>query len=304
MNVEKIGLIGLGRMGKNLALNMIDNGFSVVVYNRTKEKTEDFVKETSHEGAYTLKEFVEKLPVPRVVWIMIPSGEPTESMIDKLSSLLSEGDIIIDGGNSFYQDTLRRNKKLQEKGIRFLDVGTSGGVEGARNGACYMIGGNKSAFDLLEPLFEKTSVKNGYGYFGKSGNGHFIKMVHNGIEYGMMQVTGEGFEILKKYDNNLDFEKVARVWSNGSVIRGWLMELTQRMFSKDPSLKDVPSEIGQSGEGLWTLQEALHQNISTPVIAASIFRRFDSQKNFDFSTKVIQGLRKEFGGHGTEVRLK
>jgi len=283
MNVEKIGLIGLGRMGKNLALNMIDNGFSVVVYNRTKEKTEDFVKETSHEGAYTLKEFVEKLPVPRVVWIMIPSGEPT---------------------NSFYQDTLRRNKKLQEKGIKFLDVGTSGGIEGARDGACYMIGGNKSAFDLLEPLFEKTSVKNGYGYFGKSGNGHFIKMVHNGIEYGMMQVTGEGFEILKKYDNNLDFEKVARVWSNGSVIRGWLMELTQRMFSKDPSLKNVPSEIGQSGEGLWTLQEALHQNISTPVIAASIFRRFDSQKNFDFSTKVIQGLRKEFGGHGTEVRLK
>ncbi len=304
MNVKKIGLIGLGRMGKNLALNMIDNGFSVVVYNRTKEKIEDFVKETSHEGAYTLKEFVEKLPVPRVVWIMIPSGEPTENMIDKLSSLLSKSDIIIDGGNSFYQDTLRRSKKLQEKGIRFLDVGTSGGIEGARNGACYMIGGNKSAFDFLEPLFEKTSVKNGYGYFGKAGNGHFIKMVHNGIEYGMMQVTGEGFEILKKYDNNLNFEKVARVWSNGSVIRGWLMELTQRMFSKDPSLKNVPSEIGQSGEGLWTLQEALHQNISTPAIAASIFRRFDSQKNFDFSTKVIQGLRKEFGGHGTEIRLK
>ena len=303
MKIEKIGIIGLGRMGRNLALNMIDNGFSIVAYNRTKEKTISFVEETNQEGAFTLDELKEKLPTPRVVWVMLPSGEPTETMIENLSNLFDEGDIIIDGGNSFYKDSIRRGDMLKKNGIRFLDVGTSGGIEGARNGACYMIGGDGSAFELLESLFEKTSVKDGYGYFGKTGNGHFVKMVHNGIEYAMMQSIGEGFEVLKNHDSDINFEDVARVWSNGSVIRGWLMELTRRMFSKDPSLKSIPSEIGQNGEGLWTLEEALRQNTSVPAIAASIFRRFDSQKRFDFSSKVIQGLRKEFGGHGTEVRL-
>lgn len=302
--IEKIGLIGLGRMGKNLALNMIDNGFSMVVYNRTQSKTDTFVNETGQEGSSSIEELVQKLPAPRVVWVMVPSGEPTDKMISALTEYLEKDDIIIDGGNSFHEDTERRASELKEKGIRFLDVGTSGGIEGARNGACYMAGGDKSAFDMIEPVLEKTAVKGGYGYFGKAGNGHFVKMVHNGIEYAMMQAIGEGFEVMKKHDDSLDFENVAKVWSNGSVIRGWLMELTQRMFSDDAKLESLPSEIGQNGEGLWTLQEALKQNTSVPAIASAIFRRFDSQKDFDFSTKVIQGLRKEFGGHGTETRLQ
>jgi len=301
--IKTIGLIGLGRMGKNLALNIIDHGFSIVVYNRTKAKVDGFINQTKQEGVYSIKELVKKLPQPRTIWIMVSSGKPVDVIIKKLLPFLNKNDIIIDGGNSFYQDSIRREKQLQEKGVRFLDIGTSGGIEGARKNACFMIGGNKSAYKFIQPLIEKIAIKDGYGYFGKAGTGHFIKMVHNGIEYGMMESIGEGFEVLKKYQPNFDFEKIAKVWSNGSVIRGWLMELTQRMFSKNKALKNIPSKIGQSGEGLWTLKEALKLKTPVPAITASIFKRFNSQGKNSFSSRVIQGLRKEFGGHDDKTRL-
>jgi len=300
----KIGLIGLGRMGKNLSLNIAEKNYQIVVYNRTKEKIDEIIKENSNiHGAYSLKELKDKLDSPRIIWLMVPSGKPTEEMINELTKNLDTGDIIIDGGNSFYKDSIKRYNMLKEKGIKFLDIGTSGGIEGARNGACYMAGGDKEIFEIIEPILKDTSVENGYGYMGSAGSGHFVKMVHNGIEYGMMQSIGEGFEVLKQHNPEFDFKNISKVWSNGSIISSYLMDLAQRMFSKDPKLKELNPKIGQSGEGLWTLKTALELNVSLPAITASIFKRFDTQKSQDFSSKVIQGLRKEFGGHDAKNRI-
>ena len=300
----KIGLIGLGRMGKNLALNIAEKNHQLVVYNRTKEKIDTIITENQNiKGAYSLEELKNKLESPRVVWLMVPSGEPTQEMIVDLTKVLEKGDLIIDGGNSFYKDSIKRYTDLKEKGINFLDIGTSGGIEGARNGACYMAGGDKEIFEIIEPILKDTSVENGYGYMGSAGSGHFVKMVHNGIEYGMMQSIGEGFEVLKQHNPKFDFKNISKVWSNGSIISSYLMSLAQRMFSNDPKLEKIESKIGQSGEGLWTLKTALDLNVSLPAITASIFKRFDTQKSQDFSSKVIQGLRKEFGGHDAKNRL-
>jgi len=300
----KIGLIGLGRMGRNLALNIAEKNHELVVYNRTKEKIDEIIKENqSIQGAYSLEELKNKLESPRIVWLMIPSGEPTEEMINELTKNLDKGDIIIDGGNSFYKDSIKRYNMLKERGIKFLDIGTSGGIEGARNGACYMVGGDKEIFEIIEPILKDSAVKNGYDYMGPAGSGHFVKMVHNGIEYGMMQSIGEGFEVLKQHNPNFDFKNISKVWSNGSIISSYLMDLAQRMFSNDLELKELDPKIGQSGEGLWTLKTALDLNVSLPAITASIFKRFDTQKSQDFSSKVVQGLRKEFGGHDAKNRL-
>jgi len=300
----KIGLIGLGRMGRNLALNIAEKNHELVVYNRTKAKIDEIIKENKNiQGAYSLEELKNKLESPRIVWLMVPSGEVTQEMINELTKILDKGDIIIDGGNSFYKDSIKRYNMLKEKGIKFLDIGTSGGIEGARNGACYMAGGDKEIFEIIEPILKDSAVENGYGYMGPAGSGHFVKMVHNGIEYGMMQSIGEGFEVLKQHNPEFDFKNISKVWSNGSIISSYLMDLAQRMFSNDPELKELDPKIGQSGEGLWTLKTALDLNVSLPAITASIFKRFDTQKSPDFSSKVIQGLRKEFGGHDAKNRL-
>lgn len=292
----QIGLIGLGKMGFNLALNMRDKGHDVVAYNRSSEKVKEAEKE-GLIGAYSIEELVNNLEGRRTLWLMVPAGEIVDEMIDKLIPLLNENDIIIDGGNSNYRDTLKRYEKLKEKKIDFVDIGTSGGTTGARNGACTMIGAEDEVFKYIEPLVKDISIENGYLHTGKNGSGHFVKMVHNGIEYGMMQAIGEGFELLEKSGFELDFKEVARVWNHGSVIRSWLMELTESAFSKDANLDGIKGVMYSSGEGLWTVQEALNLKVPVPVIAQSLFTRYRSEQDDTFTGKVVAALRNEFGGH-------
>jgi 6-phosphogluconate dehydrogenase len=291
----KLGLIGLGKMGYNLALNLHDHNHEVICYNRTDTKTKQIEKE-GLQGAYSLEELVSKLDKPRIIWLMIPAGKPVDDMINNLLPLLDKGDILIDGGNSNYHDTLRRYQDLKAKGINFVDVGTSGGISGARHGACMMIGSEDKIFKIIEPFIKDVCVENGYLHTGQNGSGHYVKMIHNGIEYGMLQAIAEGFEILEHSDFDLDYEKIARVWNHGSVIRGWLMELMEKAFSKDPKLESIKGEIQSSGEGLWTVQEALDKKVPAHVIAASLFVRYRSFQDDTFSGKVIAALRNEFGG--------
>lgn len=291
----KIGVIGLGKMGKNLAINCMRQGIDVVGFD-----TNDIGKFDSPKQPLILSSIealVQELPYPRILWLMVPSGDITRSVIELLRDLLTSGDIIIDGGNSFYKDSISNSVYLKEKGIHFFDCGTSGGTDGALNGGNFMIGGPKNMFSTIEPIFALISQEGGYLYSGKVGSGHYLKMIHNGIEYGMMQAIGEGFAMLEKSRFEYDNEKVAELWNNGSVIRSWLMELTASAFSKDPKLKSVSGVINSSGEGKWTVQEALELEVSIPVITNSLMVRYDSHETDAFSGKVVSSLRKEFGGH-------
>lgn len=292
----KIGMIGLGKMGYNLALNLKDHGYEVIAYNRSQPAL-DLIRGEGVVGTTDLGEFVELLPQPRVIWIMIPAGEAVDKMIDELIQLVDPNDILMDGGNSHYKDTLRRYGLLKAKGINFVDVGTSGGIKGAREGACTMIGAEDEIFKIIEPIMAAISVPNGYCHVGRNGSGHYVKMIHNGIEYGMMQAIGEGFEVLQASPFDLNYEEVAHVWNYGSVIRSWLMELTEDLFAKDPNLEGFQGVIDSSGEGLWTLQEALELQVPVPVTAMSLFTRFSSKDPNSFSNRVVAGLRNKFGGH-------
>ncbi len=300
-NLPAIGLVGLGRMGSNLALNMQDHNVNVIVYNRTPSRTKALTQYGIH-GAYTLEELVSKLDSKKVVWLMIPAGKIVDEIIGRLIPMLNEGDIVIDGGNSNYQDTLRRYEALKQRGVHFIDVGTSGGTLGARNGACMMVGGDLEAVEYVEPIFAAICVKDGYQYLGRAGAGHFVKMVHNGIEYGMMQAIGEGFEILETSPYALDLEKVARVWNNGSIIQGYLMEVTEKAFRESPKLDDIRGIVDSSGEGLWTVQEALALGVPAPVITQSLFVRYRSKQDDTFSGKVVAAQRKQFGGHAVHKK--
>ncbi|WP_053376786.1 phosphogluconate dehydrogenase (NAD(+)-dependent, decarboxylating) [Paenibacillus sp. FJAT-27812] len=292
----QIGIIGLGKMGYNLMLNVLEHNHKAVVYDVNTAAIEK-AEEDGAQGASSIKQLVQSLSAPRVIWMMVPAGELTEAVIQEAGEALESGDILIDGGNSNYKDTTRRAEKLAEQGIHFLDVGTSGGTSGARSGACTMIGGNKTAFESVEQLFKDICVEDGYLHAGESGSGHFLKMVHNGVEYGMMQAIAEGFELLEKSAYEFDFEKVARVWNNGSVIRSWLMELTENAFAKDAKLDGLKGIMHSSGEGKWTLETALDLQTATPVIALSLMMRYRSLEENTFSGKVVAALRNEFGGH-------
>ena len=293
----KIGLVGLGRMGYALALNMKDSGVEVIATNRSLDKVDEIVKE-GIKGAYTLKEMVDAFgDERRVIWLMVPSGDPVDAMIEELIPLLNFNDIIIDGGNSYYKDTVARAKRLKAIGLQFLDVGTSGGISGARNGACLMAGGEEEAVKYIEPILEKISIENGYGYFGASGSGHYVKMIHNGIEYGMMQAIGEGFDILKASEFDIDFELTSKVWSNGSIIEGLLMRLMHEAFKQDSDLSQIVGKVDASGEADWTLLEAVRLKVSAPVITQSLFTRYKSKDDERFSEKAVAALRNQFGGH-------
>jgi 6-phosphogluconate dehydrogenase len=292
----KIGLIGLGKMGYNLALNLKDHGHDVVAYD-VNEASVKQIRGEGVEGVTSIEALVEHLASPKIVWLMVPAGQPVDDVLDTLTPLLGAGDIVIEGGNSHYKDSLRRYQSLKEKGIHFLDCGTSGGVEGARHGVCTMIGGEPEAWKQVEPLFRDISVENGYHFTGQPGAGHFLKMVHNGIEYGMMQAIAEGFEVLHKSEFDYDYEQVARVWRHGSVIRSWLMDLTERAFAKDPKLDSIKGIMHSSGEGKWTLETALDLQAVTPVIALSLLMRYRSLEEDTFHGKVVAALRNEFGGH-------
>ncbi|MGI6286194.1 decarboxylating 6-phosphogluconate dehydrogenase [Neomoorella humiferrea] len=292
----RVGLIGLGKMGLNLALNMLDHGHEVIGYARTKA-TVDYAAAQGIKGAYSLGEMVDLLKTPRLVWLMIPAGPAVDEVIEHLLPLLSPGDIIVDGGNSHYKDTLRRYEYLKARGIRFADSGTSGGMEGARYGACCMVGAEDEVFAYLEHLFKDITVPGGYLHTGPPGSGHYVKMVHNGIEYGMMQAIGEGMEVLAKGPFKLDLRAVAGVWRHGSVIRGWLMDLMEKALSKDVTLESIKDIAYSSGEGLWTVEEALRLKVPAPVITAALQMRYRSEQEESFATKVVAALRHEFGGH-------
>lgn len=292
----KLGLIGLGKMGFPLAEHLHEDKHEVVVYDVNKELVEKAGK-LGITARHTLKEMIAELEAPRTIWVMVPAGEVVESVLKDVYPLLDEGDIVIEGGNSFYKDTLRRAEEAKSFGLHYVDIGTSGGVEGARYGACLMVGGEKEIYDQLEPLFKDLAVENGYSYAYRVGSGHFLKMVHNGIEYGMMQAIAEGFEVLDKSDFDFNYEDVAKVWANGSVIRGWLMDLTEKAFADDPKLDGIKGVMNSSGEGKWTVETALELQAAAPVIAMSLFMRYRSQEDDTFHGKVVSALRNQFGGH-------
>lgn len=292
----KIGLVGLGKMGYNIGLNLMEHGHEIIAYDVMADAVDRMANEGA-TGVHSIEELVNHLTAPRAIWVMVPAGEPVDQTLQQLIPHLSEGDTVIDAGNSNYKDSLRRYEELKNHGISFIDAGTSGGVSGARYGACYMIGGDKKAFALVEPLFKDTAVEDGYHFTGQPAGGHFLKMVHNGVEYGMMASIAEGFEVLEKSDFDFDYEQVASVWNHGSVIRSWLMELVQNAFAKDPKLDGIRGVMNSSGEGKWTVDAALELQVPTPVIALSLMMRYRSQEDDTFTGKVVAALRNEFGGH-------
>lgn len=295
----EIGLIGIGKMGYNLALNLLSKGYKTVVYDINKEN----LKGLDQKGAIfaeSIRDLVGKLKKRRKIFLLVPAGEPTSNVINELVKYLDKHDIIIDGGNSHYKDSIARYEMLKKLNIDFLDCGTSGGVNGALNGICAMIGGDKDVFEACEKIFKDISVEDGYLYTGKAGSGHFCKIVHNGIEYGMMQAIAEGFEILYKSEYEFDLDKVAKVWNHGSVIRSWLIELLYNVLSKDNKLANIKGIMNSTGEGQWTVETALENGIPVPVIALSLFMRYRSLENDTFSGKVVAALRGQFGGHKIE----
>ena len=294
-------MVGLGRMGANMTVRLIRGGHSVVAFTRNSESVARMVEEGAI-GADSLEDLVGKLEAPRIVWTMVPAGEPTETMLEKLSELLDEGDVVIDGGNSNYKDSIRHAGELAKSGIRFLDSGTSGGVWGLENGYCIMAGGEPDAFALVEPIFKTLAPENGYMHTGPAGSGHFVKMVHNGIEYGMLAAYGEGFEILNASGDfpDLDLTEIAGIWRNGSVVRSWLLDLLYDALQKDPGLESIKGYVDDSGEGRWTVQAAIDESVPAPVTAAALFARFASRQDESFSAKIIAALRNEFGGHAVK----
>jgi 6-phosphogluconate dehydrogenase len=293
----RIGLIGLGKMGFNLAQNMAEHDFDVKAFDLSEQAVQKADKINGVAAFSTIEQLVDSLDKPRIFWMMVPAGDPAENTLKTLLTLVDPGDIILDGGNSKYTDSLHHYQQCKDKGVSFMDVGTSGGISGARHGACVMVGGDKETFDYLEPLFKAISVEDGYLYTGKAGSGHFLKMVHNGIEYGMMQSIAEGFDVLEKSDFAYDNAAVAKVWNHGSVIRSWLIELLEDAFSKDNHLEQLSGVMASSGEGKWTLETALNMQLPTPVIALSLMMRYRSLESDTFSGKVVAALRNEFGGH-------
>ncbi len=302
MKVGKIGIYGLGKMGKNIALNMLENGYAVVAYNRSPEPRAEVAKKGAL-AVSSLKELVDNLKAPRIVWLMLPSGDATTEAVKELSLMLKNGDIVIDGSNSRYKDTLERHNMLKAKGINMLDAGCSGGPSGARSGMCTMIGGEQEVYEELKDLFKKLSVKNGSLYTGTSGSGHFVKMVHNAIEYGFMQSLAEGAELLDRGPyKDLDLKEIFSLWNNGSVIKSYLVELSARAMEHYPSLEGVEPYVKDSGEGRWSVDTAVEYAIPLHVISSSLFERFNSRSKKRISNRLLAALRLEFGGHAIKTR--
>jgi len=294
----KLAMIGLGKMGMNMARRLMQGNHDIIAYDLSKVAVEEIAAEGA-TGASSLQQVVEMLSGPRIVWIMLPAGKPVEETINRLQDLLSPEDIVIDGGNTYYKDDIRRHQTLKETGIRYMDVGVSGGVWGLKMGYCMMMGGDKDVFKYLEPIFQTLAPEDGYLHCGKTGAGHFVKMVHNGIEYALMQAYGEGFEILdaSEFASSFDYAKIAHVWNQGSVIRSWLLELAEDAFNKSEQLADITGHVEDSGEGRWTVQQALDTAVPAEVITLSLMRRFRSRQQDPFTDRVLAALRREFGGH-------
>jgi 6-phosphogluconate dehydrogenase len=292
-----LGFIGLGRMGSNMVRRLLRDGHDVVAYNRTPEKTKEIAGEGA-EASFTIAELVEKLAKPRVAWIMVPAGDATEAQIAELLLHLEPGDTIVDGGNTNFHDDVRRHAELAAKGIRYVDAGVSGGVWGLANGFCLMVGGEREAVEPLEPIFRSLAPVDGYLHTGGPGSGHYVKMIHNGIEYGMMQAYAEGFEILHASEYDLELAPIADLWNHGSVVRSWLLELAALAFrSNGQDLAHLKGFVADSGEGRWTVQEAIDRDVPAAVITTALFTRFRSRQDDSYGAKVLAALRNEFGGH-------
>ncbi len=319
----QIGMVGLGRMGANMVRRLMKSGHECVVYNRSPDKVKALVKEGAI-SADSLEDLANKLATPKTVWLMVPAGEPTESMVLQLSNILPQGSIMIDGGNSFYKDDVRRAKRVAEKHLHYLDVGTSGGIWGAERGYCLMIGGNAAIAKDLEPIFKalapgvgdipktvgrdsaNSTAEKGFLYCGPSGAGHFVKMVHNGIEYGLMQSYAEGFDIMRnanagalppdmRYELNLP--EIAELWRRGSVVGSWLLDLTAMALAESPQLSKYSGFVQDSGEGRWTIQAALEESVPAEVLTAALYTRFRSRQEHTFAEKMLSAMREKFGGH-------
>jgi 6-phosphogluconate dehydrogenase len=297
----QIGFVGLGRMGLNMTRRLLQGGHAVVAWDRERAPIEQ-AQGFGATPAASLEELARALKPPRTIWAMIPAGPPVDDWIARMQPLLGETDLLVDGGNSSYLDSRRRHEALTPRGIWFVDAGTSGGVWGLENGYCLMVGGEPAAIARLQPALETLAPPQGWLHAGPSGAGHFAKMIHNGIEYGLMQSYAEGFEILKSSEYGYDLAKIAALWNRGSVVRSWLLELAERAFARDPGLEKIRGWVDDSGEGRWTVEEAIHRGVPAPVLALSLFRRFRSRQTDAFADRVLAALRNEFGGHAVKEK--
>lgn len=283
----QLGMIGLGRMGANMVERLKLGGHEVVGYDRNPAVSD----------VADLAALVQRLSAPRTVWLMVPAGDPTEATLNDLAGVLSQGDLVIDGGNSYFRDSIRRGAAMEEKGFMFMDVGTSGGIWGLKEGYCLMAGGTPESYQRIEPALKTLTSDQGYAHVGPLGAGHFTKMVHNGIEYAMLQSYAEGFEILKASQFDVDLQQISSLWNHGSVVRSWMLELAENAFAQDPDLSNLKGYVDDSGEGRWTIWEAIQEDVPAPTIAMSLFARFASRQDDSFAMKFIAALRNEFGGH-------
>jgi 6-phosphogluconate dehydrogenase len=294
-----IGLIGLGRMGLNMGRRWLRSAHTVVAYNRSSEKTEQLAAEGAI-AVLSLEALVQAVPTPRCIWIMLPAGGLIDEQIEQLTPLLAKGDLIIDGANGFFRDAIRRAAHLREQGLSFLDAGVSGGIWGLENGYCTMVGGAAADFERIEPLLHDLAPPDGYLHAGPAGAGHFLKMVHNCIEYALMQAYGEGFELLQASPFGYDLSAVASLWNQGSVVRSWLLELLESALKRDPTLASLSAYVDDSGEGRWTVQQAVELGVPAPAISTALFARFASRDQNALSLRVLAALRREFGGHAVK----
>ncbi|RME30495.1 MAG: decarboxylating 6-phosphogluconate dehydrogenase [Deltaproteobacteria bacterium] len=297
----KLAMVGLGRMGMNMARRLLRGGHEVVAYNRTYEKSVQLGTEGA-EPAERLQDVPSRLDEPRIVWLMLPAGKPVDDHLDVLAGLLESGDIVVDGSNGHWRDDVRRAEALSKKGIRYVDAGVSGGIWGLENGYCMMLGGPQDAYDTLRPILDTLAPPGGHMLCGGTGAGHFVKMIHNGIEYAMMQAYAEGFELLdaSEYGREIDYARLASLWNKGSVIRSWLLELLEQVFGDNPSLEGLAPWVEDSGEGRWTVQEAVDRAVPAEVITLSLMRRFRSRRPDSFADRMLAALRNAFGGHAVK----
>jgi 6-phosphogluconate dehydrogenase len=298
----QLGFVGLGKMGLNMVTRLARGGHQIVAFDRSPAAVAQAVA-AGATGAASLEEMVRALPPPRAVWVMVPAGPATESTVQDLGVLLSAGDAIVDGGNSNFHDDVRRARTLSEKQVGYVDAGTSGGIWGLTEGYCLMVGGDADTCSRLEPIFLTLAPEHGYLRVGEHGAGHYVKMIHNGIEYGMMQAYAEGFELMHESDYAVDLAGVAALWNHGSVVRSWLLELTARALSDDRDLSTLEGYVEDSGEGRWTLQEGIERAVPLPVLTAALFTRFRSRENNPFSERMLAALRNQFGGHAVKKNV-
>ncbi len=298
----RLGMVGLGKMGGNMAQRLTRGGHELVVFDRDPEVTRAVAEASGAKPAASLQELVAALEPPRAVWVMVPAGPPTEQVLSDLADICGPGDVLIDGGNSNYNDSKRRAAELERRGLRLMDAGTSGGVWGLENGYCLMVGGAPEAAAVCEPVFRTLAPEGGYAHVGPSGAGHFAKMVHNGIEYGLLQAYAEGFEILHKSGFEYDLQGIASLWNHGSVVRSWLLELLERAYADEgPGLERIKDWVADSGEGRWTVETAMALDVPAPVITLSLLARFRSRQEQSYSAQVIAALRNQFGGHAIKT---